>query len=726
MTVSEQIGEQDQADITVAVGEDGVAVLTIDVPGERMNILRAGFYDAAHAAIDEVLANNAVKAAVIISGKADSFIAGADIKMIQAMATAEEAAEKARVGHGIMNKIASSRKPFVAAIHGVALGGGCELALACHGRIVTDDAKTALGLPEVQLGVLPGFGGSQRLPRLIGIANALDMMVTGKHVRAKKAKRMGLVDDVVPNSILLTVAAKKALSLVAGRSAKKTSFKEYLSVQGMQRLLLEKNAFGRKILFDQARKKIIAKTKGNYPAPEKIIDVVQYGIERDIEVALENELQGFGYLAVTPESKQLIGIYFSHTELKKETFVADPAIQAKPVSNIGVLGGGLMGGGIAAVSLDKADAAVRVKDIRDDGIRGVFKHIYDYYQARIKRRIISRPDAKRKLNSLTGSLDYAGFSEADLIIEAVFEDAGLKRQMVSDIEGLGDKDIVFATNTSSIPIKDIARGAKRPENIIGMHYFSPVEKMPLLEIIKHTKTADQTIATCVKFGKQQGKTVIVVKDVPGFYVNRVLFPYLNEAGHLAMEGVPLEDIDKAFVRWGMPVGPFKLMDEVGIDVGIKVQHILEEAYGERMQASEMLDLLVDAKRLGKKVKYGFYDYTGKSKGKQIDESVYQVLKVAPNKKMSAEDIVHRCMLPLLNECALCLEKKVISNARDGDIGAVFGIGFPAFRGGPFRYIDSLGAAVVVEKLQAYQASLGERFSPAPSLLKLAESKKSYY
>jgi 3-hydroxyacyl-CoA dehydrogenase/enoyl-CoA hydratase/3-hydroxybutyryl-CoA epimerase len=439
--------------------------------------------------------------------------------------------------------------------------------------------------------------------------------------------------------------------------------------------------------------------------------------------ALNREIRRFAELAITPQAKQLMNIYFGHTALKKETFV-DAAVKPLPVRKLGILGGGLMGAGIAMVSLDKAGVDVRIKDIADKGIRASMKHAYDYYQDKVRKRIMSRAVAAQHLNRFTGTLDYSGFKSADLIIEAVFEDLKLKQQMVSDIEALGNEKTVFATNTSSIPIKDIAQQARRPERVIGMHYFSPVEKMPLLEIIRHAGTSDETIATAVAFGKRQGKTVIVVKDVAGFYINRILFPYINEAGYLAMDGVPIDAIDSALVDWGMPVGPFKLLDEVGLDVGVKVQHILEQAYGKRMQASEMVDKLIADQRLGKKVKKGFYDY--KSGGKQVDVSVYPLLGVKPGKSMPAQEIAERCMLPLLNEAALCLEEKVIASTRDGDIGTVFGIGFPPFRGGPFRYLDIMGAATVLAKLKQYQQQFGERFKPAPNLEKMAQANGRFY
>lgn len=715
--------KQDSQDISVSLGDDGVVIMAIDVPGERMNIIKDTFYKSLHIALDELENNQAAKAAVIISGKENSFIAGADIKIIQTIDSIEQSKMLTRQGHELMNRIAAAKKPIVAAINGICLGGGCELALACHARVLSDDAKTGVGLPEVNLGILPGFGGSQRLPRLIGIMQALDMMLTGRTVYAKKAKRLGFADEVVPNSILLQVAIKTALTLK--RNTKKP-LSRFLSIKGMQSLLLEQNRFGQKIVCQQARKQILAKTHGNYPAPMKIIDVVEQGLRMSLAKALDNEIDGFAELAVTPESKQLINIYFAHTALKKDSFVKSKSVAPKSIEKVGVLGGGLMGAGIAVVSLDKAGAEVRIKDINDDGIRAAIQHAFNHYQAKLKRRTISTSDAKARLSQFTGTLDYSGFSDADLVIEAVFEDLKLKKQMLQDIEGLGNENMIFASNTSSIPIKNIARGSQRPGNIIGMHYFSPVEKMPLLEIIKHNRTSDTTIVSAVSFGRAQGKTVIVVKDVPGFFVNRILFPYINEAGYLLMEGVAVDKIDKAMVKFGFPVGPFKLLDEVGLAVGAKVQQILQEAYPERMQGTDVVAKMLAADRAGKKNRQGFYDYGNKSRGKQVDVTMYKVLGVNPNTTMSADDIALRCILPLLNEAAYCLDEKVIGCARDGDIGAVFGIGFPAFRGGIYRYIDTLGATEVVKQLQALQKIHGDRFVPAAGLVDLAENKSQYH
>ena len=707
-------------DLSLAIGDDGIAIITIDVVDERMNILKQRFFAAAEAALDEVLHNAAVKAVVIMSGKSNSFIAGADIHIIQSMQSIAQAEQLCGLGHRLMDKIANSHKPFVAAIHGVALGGGMELALACQARVLSDDPKTLLGLPEVKLGVLPGFGGSQRLPRLIGIAKALNIMLTGRNIRVAEARKIGLADAVVPNSILLTAAVKQAVALLNQNTTSRRR------VSGIQTWLLESNRFGRGILFRQARRQALAKSKGLYPAIGKILDVVEYGSRHTLTDALKHEIKGFAELAVTPEAKQLINVYFAHTDLKKASYV-DNAVQARPIATVGVLGSGLMGAGIATVCLDKANVLVRIKDIDHQHLNQAFKHVYQHYQTNVKRKTISRADAAQAWHRLTGTTDWSGFGKTDLVIEAVFEDLALKQQMLAEIEALPGRDQrIFASNTSSIPIKDIAQTAQYPERVIGMHYFSPVEKMPLLEIVVHEQCAAETIASCVAFGRQQSKTVIVVKDVAGFYVNRILFPYINEACYLALEGVALDAIDQACVQWGLPVGPFKLLDEVGIDVGFKVQPVLANAYGERMQSPAMLQTLIDNQRFGKKAKRGFYDYSDRGKGKTIDATVYDLLNIKSQTSLTSTEIINRCITPLLNEAVLCLEQQVIQNTRDGDIGAVFGIGFPPFRGGPFRYIDSLGIDKLLDTLRHYQQQYGERFTPATRLVAMAEQGEQFW
>ncbi|MDS4031336.1 MAG: fatty acid oxidation complex subunit alpha FadJ [Candidatus Contendobacter sp.] len=710
----------------LATREDGIAVVTIDLPGESQNTLKAEFIHEANALLDRLEQDANVQGVVFISGKPGSFIAGADIHMLKACQTAVEATALSKAGQRFFDRLENFKAPVVAAIDGACLGGGLELALACHGRVCTDNPKTALGLPEVMLGVLPGSGGTQRLPRLIGIPTALDLMLTGKHLNARKAQRLGLVDDVAPATILLQAALDLMKKLQHNRAAtRKTG--GLFSVKGLTKLALEDNPLGRRVLFQKAREQVLSKTKGSYPAPLRIIDCVEIGAGQGFKQGLEAEAVAFGELAVTPQARQLMNLYFATTAMKKDTGVTDASVQPRPVRKIGVLGAGLMGAGIAYVTTNKARVPVRLKDKEPAGLNRGLAYIDRLIQKRVQRRSIAPFEAGQERHRVTPTLDFSGFHNVDLVIEAVFEDIKLKHQMIADVEANCPPTTIFATNTSSIPIVKIAEAAQRPENVIGMHYFSPVEKMPLLEIIATPKTAPEVIATTVEFGRKQGKTVIVVQDGAGFYVNRILAPYMNEAGYLLAEGVAVDAIDQALVQFGFPVGPFMLLDEVGIDVGSKVGPILYDAFGERMKPAGVADKLLANGRLGRKSKKGFYRYEGVKKGgKPVDKTVYGVLGVSGDKTLDPKEIVERCVLMMLNEAARCWDEGLIRGPRDGDIGAVFGIGFPPFLGGPFRYADRLGIAELVAKLEQYRQRLGERFAPAEILSRMTKEKRTFH
>ncbi|GAB55657.1 3-hydroxyacyl-CoA dehydrogenase [Glaciecola punicea ACAM 611] len=702
---------------TLEKREDGIAILTMDVPGESMNTLKGDFGDEISVILDQIESDADIKGVVITSGKKDSFVAGADISMLSACDTVQDAETLSRQGQLIFDRIEKIRKTFVAAIHGPALGGGLELALACDYRVCTDSDKTQLGLPEVQLGLLPGSGGTQRLPALIGLQQAMKMMLTGNSVRASQAKKYGIVDDCVPESILMDVAVGLAGQAVKTRTVAKS----------MVSKVIESTSFGRGIMFSKAREQTMAQTKGNYPAPMYIIDCIELGL-KNREKGYATEASLFGKLVMTPESKQLRGVFFATTEMKKES--GADGLKPKVIKKIGVLGGGLMGGGIAFVSATKASVPVRIKDINEHGIASAMKYSYDILNKKVKKRFMLLSQMQRQMANITGCLDYSGYKSVDMAIEAVFEDVNLKQTMVAEIEEHCHENTIFASNTSSIPIADIAAKAKRPENVVGLHYFSPVDKMPLVEVIGHEGTSPQTIATTVGFAKRQGKTPIVVKDGAGFYVNRILAPYMSEAGFLAMEGQPINAIDQALVKFGFPVGPFKLLDEVGIDVGTKIIPILMNQFGERFASPDAFEKLLENDRKGKKNGSGFYKYSGKANskdsGKKVDESVYTLLGITPVSKYTDSSVAERCLLLMLNEAAMCLEEGVIRSARDGDIGAIFGIGFPPFRGGPFRYMDELGIDHVVSRLEHYATSYSEKYTPAAILLEMRDEKRNFY
>ncbi|MGS0536127.1 fatty acid oxidation complex subunit alpha FadJ [Pseudoalteromonas sp. SaAl2] len=689
--------------------EDGLAVVTIDVPGEKMNTLRDTFADDLKALLDNAK-QQAVQGMVFISGKSDNFIAGADVKMLDNVEKREDALAISELCHRAFFDMKKLPFPTVSAIHGAALGGGLEFALACDYRVCSNSDITKLGLPEVQLGLLPGGGGTQRLPKLVGLQKALEWMLTGKQVRAKQAKKAGLVDDCVPHTVLLRVAKEFALK---GKAKAPKPKLDRISQ------LLESNPFGRNIIFKKAQENVLKKTGGHYPAPLAIIKAVRASVELDELKAYKTEAEGFATLVMSDESKSLRGIFFATTEMKKEWRNDD----APAIEKAAVLGGGLMGAGITHVSAVKAGVPVRIKDVAEQGISNAMNYSYKILDKKQKRRILSKADLQQTMSKITGTTNYSGFKHIDIVIEAVFEDLSLKQGMVADVERECQDNTIFASNTSSLPISQIAAQAARPENVIGLHYFSPVEKMPLVEIIPHEGTSQETIARVVNFARKQGKTPIVVKDMAGFYVNRILAPYVNEAANLLLAGEPIDKIDAALVEFGFPVGPLALLDEVGIDIGSKIAPILEKELGERFKAPDAFSRLIDAKRLGRKTGRGFYIYD--KKAKKVDESIYELLGVSPSPRLNKSEIAKRCVAQMLNEAVRCLDDGIIASPRDGDIGAIFGIGFPPFLGGPFSYMDKLGASKVSSEMATF-ANYNPVFTPCDTLVDMADKGASFY
>ncbi len=710
--------------------DDNVAVLWMDVPAESINTLRESFAEEFVRAMDELEALDGVVAVVLASRKADNFIAGADIKMLKAVKSAAAAAELSHNGQRALERIESSSLPVVAAIHGACLGGGLEVALACRQRVGSSDPKTKLGLPEVQLGLLPGLGGTQRLPRLIGLQAALDLLLTGKHLNARRALKLGLLDEVVPPPIVVEVAAERARRLAEKERGKKRTpieaVRTFFHAEELTELVLAENPVGRKVVFDQARKRVLSKTHGNYPAPERILDVVKLGLEKGVRRGMQAEAEAFGELAVSPVAAELINIFLATQELKKDRGIEQAGVTARPVTKLGIVGAGLMGGGIAFVSAQNSQLFVRLKDRDDAALTRGLRYVRQLLDERVERRRMTPGERDLTMYRITPTVGYDGFCSAEVVIEAVFEDLELKQQVLKEVEDSGHPEGIFASNTSSIPIAKIAEHAKHPERVVGMHYFSPVHKMPLLEVITTEKTADWVVATCVELGKRQGKTVIVVRDGVGFYTSRILAPYLNEAAFILNEGVPIEKIDNALVGFGFPVGPVALIDEVGIDVAHKVGKIMHSAFGARMTPPETMERLISDERLGRKSKRGFYRYEAGAKGKSVDASVYALLGVEPKLEKTSSEIAQRCVLQMVNEAARCFGDGIVRSARDGDVGAIFGLGFPPFLGGPFRYVDGLGAKEVVRRLRRFETQHGERFEPAPVLVEMAEREQRFY
>jgi 3-hydroxyacyl-CoA dehydrogenase/enoyl-CoA hydratase/3-hydroxybutyryl-CoA epimerase len=700
---------------------DGIAVITFDLKNESINKFSPAVIAEFTAMIDRIEKDLAVKGAVLISGKPGTFIAGADIDQFLEFKTAADAQAASAFGHTMMTRIEKGRVPVVAAIEGACLGGGLEFALACSYRIAADTPKTILALPELKLGLIPGAGGTQRLPKRVGLQVALDMILTSKNVRAKKAMQTGLVDELVHPNILRTIAIQRAKELAAGTIERDHDARKH----GAKELLLDDNPIGRTLVFRQAREMTQKKSKGQYPALFAAIDAVQAGFSGSSEQGYAEEARLFGEMAMTSVCKELMFLFYAITSLKKDSGVGADA-KPRAVNRIGVLGTGFMGAGIASISVQQG-VPVRFKDTSAAQVAKGVAAVKDVLKDRLTKRQITRQQFDDQMSLVSGTVDYTGFGRLPLVIEAVFEELGVKHKVIAEAEAVLPHDAIFATNTSTIPITKIAAGSKRPENVIGMHFFSPVHKMPLLEVIVTPRTAADVTATVVEYGQRIGKTVIIVNDAPGFYVNRILAPYVNEAGLLLDEGVAVDAIDKAMGKFGFPVGPINLIDEVGLDIAGKSGAIMAEAFGGRMTPSTALQKVLAAGRLGRKGKQGFYTYDDKGKRGDVDESVYQLFS-ASNKRLTVEreDIQRRLSLAMMNEAARCLEEGIIRTPRDGDIGAVFGIGFPPFLGGPFRYMDAVGVAEVVKQLEALNTKHVGRFAPAKLLMDMARDGRRFY
>ncbi|MGH7531175.1 MAG: 3-hydroxyacyl-CoA dehydrogenase NAD-binding domain-containing protein [Gemmatimonadales bacterium] len=699
---------------------DGIAVVVLDSKGQPVNVISRTVKDEFLACFAALEADSAVRAVAFFSGKPDTFIAGADIEEFVKLTTAAEAERLAADGQEMLERVARFPKPIAVGIQGACLGGGFEFALACHYRVASEHPRTQIGLPEVQLGILPAAGGCQRLPRLIGARAALDMILAGKTERAAKAFRGRMVDELVPPPILADVTIAAARRMADGwRPRRKRR-------GGIAGWLLDGNPLGRRLVVRAARKQVLAKSGGHYPAPLAALDAVEHGLRHGIPAGLRLEAQLFGRLAVTDVSRKLVQIFFATTQLKKEPGVPG-APEPTRVTRLGIIGSGFMGSGIAGTAVAQAEVDVRMKDADLPRVAKGLRAAREILDDRLARRRITRFEHARLVALLSGGDNYAGFGRAELVIEAVFEDLAVKRQVLEEAEAVIPARAVFASNTSTIPITSIAAAARHPDRVIGMHFFSPVARMPLLEVIPGERTEPAAISTAVAFGRRMGKTVIVVKDSPGFWVNRILAPYANEVGHLLAAGASIEEIDGLAVRFGFPVGPVTLLDEVGLDVAQKVAQVMLAAYGGRLEppAGPGIAALVKTARLGRKSGRGFYVYRGGKKG-GVDPGVYSLLGVHPNGGPRPAEILQRLTLGMVNEAARALGEGVVRSPRDGDVGAIFGFGFPPFRGGPLRYADDLGAGRVVADLEHLADRYGARFAPAEVLVEQSRRGTKFY
>ncbi len=713
---------------TLTIDKQWIAWLTSDMPGEKVNTFSERTLNELDALLDQLAVNEAIKAVVIRSGKPDCFIAGADIEELARIRTPQEAKEKAEAGHAVFGKIAELPVPTVAAINGSCLGGGLEMALACDYRIVTDHPKTTLGLPEVNLGILPGWGGTQRLPHLLGLGRALPMILAGRPMPGRKAHRIALADAIAAPEFFED-ETRRLVDRIVTRTGRRDIAQQRKRRQPRWLRFLCATPIGRRLVYRQARRGIIQKTNGLYPAPLKALEVVAKTYRRrTLQDGLSIEAQAFSELACTSISRNLVWIFQASQRLKK---VGASAKQKEPsIRAAGVVGAGIMGGGIAW-ALSHAGLRVRMKDINWDAIGTGLASAARMFKARVKRRKMTENELNLAMHRIAGTIDYTGFDGLDIVIEAVAENLDIKKHVLREIEAHVRPDTIICTNTSSLPLNELASALRRPKRFVGLHFFNPVNRMPLVEVIGGRATSRETIVAATELVRRLGKTPVVVGDCPGFLVNRILLPYLVESAWMFEEGVDIQRIDRLLEQFGMPMGPLTLVDEVGLDVGYKVAKVLEDAYGQRMRVPCALGAVVESGELtGKKSGAGFYLYNNGHK--KPNPKVKDVTAEARKRDhISAQDltddqIVDRAILIMVNEAARCLEEGVVADPEVLDFAMVMGTGFAPFRGGLLHYADQRGVGEIKLRLEELAISFGDRFAPAPLLEKIARDGGCFY
>jgi len=707
--------------ITVKMIEDGIAELNFNLDGESVNKFNRVTLENLKAATDAIKGNSDVKGVLVTSGK-DCFIVGADITEFGEAfkLPEEEIVEWIVEGNQIFNAIEDLPVPTLTAINGIALGGGFEMCLATDFRVMSEKAK--VGLPEVKLGLMPGFGGTVRLSRVIGADNAIEWICMGAENRADKALKMGAVDAVVAPEAVREQSIAMLQSAIAGE----LDFEARRAVKTGKGLL---DSMESMMVFETAKGFVKGQTKGHYPAPIEAIKVMQkhHNLTRDKAQAVE--AKGFAKLAKTTESAALIGLFNNDQLLKKKAKEYDAI--AKPVNKAAVLGAGIMGGGIAYISALKG-TPILMKDIAEAGIELGLNEANKLLSKRVERKKMKPLAMGEALNRIRPTLSYAEFGDVDIVVEAVVENPKVKGIVLAEVEQHVGENAIIASNTSTISIDFLAKSVKRPENFLGMHFFNPVHMMPLVEIIRGEKTSEEAVATTVAYAKKMGKTPVVVNDCPGFLVNRVLFPYFGGFAGLMKDGADFRQIDKVMEKFGFPMGPAYLMDVVGIDTGKHANDVMAEGFPERMKAdfTSAMDVLFENGFYGQKNNKGFYTYVEDKKGKPkkvFDESILELLApvLGEAREFSAEEIIARCMIPMCNEVVRCLEEGIVDTAAEADMALVFGVGFPPFRGGALRYIDTVGLANFVELADKYK-DISPLYHVTDKMREMAANGESYF
>jgi 3-hydroxyacyl-CoA dehydrogenase/enoyl-CoA hydratase/3-hydroxybutyryl-CoA epimerase len=682
--------------------EDTIILLTFNTPGKRVNIFTPEAMDELETILLSLKKRTDLQALLFISGKENHFTVGADINILAGLTDRETGYQLSRRGQQVFSLFTELPFPAISVINGVCVGGGTELSLACTYRIAGDHQKTRIALPEVTIGIIPGWGGTQRLPRLVGVQRSLDFILSGRRLDAQQAFRLGIIDKVIDADSLLPAAIQFAKKVISGENVLRQSHRQ-------KRTLLDRLPFGKQILYSFAKRRITKQTWGNYPAPQLALTAIREGLKKPIDQGLQIEALYFKQLTDSTVSKNLIRIFFWRNAIKKERVIESADIKPLEISQTAVVGTGVMGGGIAQM-LAAREISTCLKGIREKSLE------------RAKQRGVS--NSAKIGESIGYTLSYEGFQEYPFIIESIPENLKLKEKIFVDLEKQVTDETIIATNTSSFSICELAKSLQKPQRFIGMHFFNPPRRMPLVEIIRGEHTSDKTLVTTVNLAKQLGKTPVVVKDSPGFVVNRILAPFLLEALLLLKEGIALIKIDSLMKKFGLPAGPFEMFDVIGMDIALAVAKNLAGGHEASDSAITFLGKIVEAGYLGKKTGLGFYCY--KKKRKKCNRKIKQYIEYGEKQYPADEEIIQRLIYPMVNEAACCLEEEIVSQVRDIDVAMIFGLGFAPFRGGLLTYADKEGITKIFNVLEGYSEKYGQRFKPCRLLYAMQKEGRNFY
>ncbi len=695
--------------------QDGVLWVEINWKERPVNALSRDALNELSELIGHIRSDSTLTGVVFKSGKSGNFIAGADVTEFQKLRSPEEARQFVLQGQQIFDDLASLKVPTIALISGACLGGGLEFALACRYRIADYSRKTQIGLPEVMLGIVPGWGGTLRLPKAIGFADAVPLLLTGRALNGRQAARKGLVNDAVPTEALDHVA--RTLLATGGRNVRPRK-------SGMVAGLIDRLGPLKKLVLWQATKQVLKTTHGHYPAPFEIIDVLRAGIGRSTEEHLALVRDANVRLGQKPVTRELVRLFFLSEGAKKVPESLGVTIEADSIEHAAVIGAGAMGAGIALLAARRG-VWTRLKDINSEFVARGMKNLRKLVSTDIKRRRITAVEGTEALDHLSPATDYRGLKQADVIVEAVVEELDVKHQVFTDLAAATGPGCALATNTSSLTVAAIAAGTPDPSRVVGLHFFNPPHQMPLVEVVRGPQSNPQMVAKAAALAARIGKTLVLVGDCAGFLVNRILAPYMNEAGHLVAEVEDPLEIDRAAIEFGMPMGPLALIDLVGLGVSSHVSENLRAAYGERMEPAPIWQALrnsTDASKVG-----GMKVIEKTWTGKRLNPAVQAAASRTATKKviLSHEEIIQRLVYPLINEAARCLDERIVEKADDIDLAMVFGTGFAPFRGGPLRYADSVGVPKIVQTLDTL-AKASPRFTPCDRLRRMAAANERFH